>query len=327
MRDGRGAGFVHHANIYGSDDEFLAMAVPFVEDGLARGEPVLVTTTSANLALLGAALGGAARTVDYAESAYFGRRPPQRVAAFHRYWSRHAGAVGDGHVRILAEPVWPGRSPAEVLAWKRMESGLNVLLAGTNIWMICPYDRRAAAPDVVAAATRTHPVRVDGCDVHDCPDYVDPPAFALACDADPLPDPPPDAARHGVDGDLRAPRRFLAAQAAAHGLTGEPASLLLVAAVEVVTEAIERGSGRATVSVWEEFGSLVVDVDDQAGGGAEELADPFAGYRQPGLDADPQDGLWLARQLCDAVDIRAGERRRTVRLRFPSRHAAEPLQP
>jgi len=318
-------GYRHEALFYRGDEEFLEGTVPLVRDTIEADAAVLVAIPRSRANVMRDALGADRDRVAFADMEQLGRNPGRIIGAWRDFVREHAG----GHAAPvgIGEPIWPGRSPAEVVAWKRMESGLNVLLAGTNIWMICPYDRRAAAPDVVAAATRTHPVRVDGCDVHDCPDYVDPPAFALACDADPLPDPPPDAARHGVDGDLRAPRRFLAAQAAAHGLTGEPASLLLVAAVEVVTEAIERGSGRATVSVWEEFGSLVVDVDDQAGGGAEELADPFAGYRQPGLDADPQDGLWLARQLCDAVDIRAGERRRTVRLRFPSRHAAEPLQP
>lgn len=156
------AEMVHQAGIYGSAEEFLAMAVPFIEDGLALGEPVLVTTTPANLELLGDALGARAQQLDYAETAYFGRRPPQRVDAFHRYWRRHAGAAPGGRVRILAEPVWTGRAAAEVTAWRRMESGLNVLLADTGIWMICPYDARVVDPAIVADARRTHPARMDG---------------------------------------------------------------------------------------------------------------------------------------------------------------------
>jgi hypothetical protein len=91
--------FGHQACIYGSDRQFLEIALPFLESGLSNGEPVLAVTTTANLELISSALGKRG-DVDYAESAFFGRRPPQRVAAFHRYWRRHPGlrrrAVGRG---------------------------------------------------------------------------------------------------------------------------------------------------------------------------------------------------------------------------------------
>src|SRR6266498_1645598 len=51
-----GSAFAHHACIYASGQEFLAMAIPFVRNGLALDEPVLVATTAANLQLLGDAL-------------------------------------------------------------------------------------------------------------------------------------------------------------------------------------------------------------------------------------------------------------------------------
>src|SRR5436190_19208425 len=40
---GPGNGFVHQALIYGSDDEFMDVAVPFIERGLRSRQPVLVT--------------------------------------------------------------------------------------------------------------------------------------------------------------------------------------------------------------------------------------------------------------------------------------------
>ncbi|MBT2398010.1 MEDS domain-containing protein [Streptomyces sp. ISL-100] len=43
-----GAGFVHHASLYDGDEAFLAMALPFAEEGLDAGEPVLAATTPAN---------------------------------------------------------------------------------------------------------------------------------------------------------------------------------------------------------------------------------------------------------------------------------------
>ena len=36
------AGFRHEAAPYGSDEEFLALAVPFLADGIAAGDPTLL---------------------------------------------------------------------------------------------------------------------------------------------------------------------------------------------------------------------------------------------------------------------------------------------
>ena len=69
------ATFEHQACIYGSDRQFLDMAMPFLETGLDNGEPVLAVTTPANLELISSALGARADDIDYAESAFFGRRP------------------------------------------------------------------------------------------------------------------------------------------------------------------------------------------------------------------------------------------------------------
>ncbi len=44
MRTGAASGYVgnfHEAGFYGSDEEFLALIVPFVTDGLAAGEPLI----------------------------------------------------------------------------------------------------------------------------------------------------------------------------------------------------------------------------------------------------------------------------------------------
>ncbi|REF01086.1 MEDS domain-containing protein [Thermomonospora umbrina] len=300
--------FTHHTCVYGSDEEFLAMAVPFVEGALERSEPVLVTTTSHNLDLLGTALGPAAGRVDRAESLYFGRRPPQRVAAFHRWWRRQGGDARNA--RILAEPIWPGKSAREVLAWRRMESGLNTVLDGTGIWMICPYDTRSAPAEIVAESLCTHPGRVDGTEIAPTDGYVDPHEFAGRCDAAPLDPPPADAAAFGFDGGLRPLRRFAAARAAAHGLAGERASLFVMALSEVAAHVRDVGAGKAAVRVWEQGGSVVCDVHVPGG----RPGDPFLGFRPPTLDGRPGDGLWLARQVCEFVDIRPSAGGCTYRL-------------
>ncbi|MEZ0071703.1 anti-sigma factor RsbA family regulatory protein [Planotetraspora sp. GP83] len=294
---------IHQASLYGSDAEFLDMAVPFVRDGLANGEPVMVTTTSGNLELLGEALGDDARHVDYAETAYFGRRTAQRATAFLRYWRRYADHK---RVRILAEPVWSGKSARDVLAWKRMESGLNLILAGTGVWMICPYDTRTVSADVARDAMRTHPsLSADGRQIEPSPTYADPVDFIGQCDAAPLPEAPPGSLTVTID-DLQDVRRLVAEEGRRRGLTGERATMLAVA----VHEASRYLGVPLTARVWERFGALVCDLRGQRG----PISDPLAGFRPPGPDERQEDGLWLARQVCDYVDIRSDDSGCTIRL-------------
>lgn len=314
------AGFVHQACLYGSDGAFLATAVPFIEEGLRRQEPVLVTTTSANLDLLSEVVGD--HHFDHADSHDFGRRTGPRIAGFYRYWQRHANARTGSHVRVLAEPVWVGRSDREARAWRRMESALNAVLATTNIWMICPYDLRTAEADDVSDACRTHPARVDRAQVRDCPEFVDPVAFTRGCDVVDLP-----AAPEGVEawhfsgdrGDLRALRWFVGTRAGALGLTGPRWALFELAAAEVAGFLAERGS--ATVRIWATATTIVCDFHVPV-----RLADPFLGYRPPRLPPEPDDGLWLARQVCEFVDLANDDSGCTVRLEVLGARAEEMRQ-
>jgi hypothetical protein len=314
------AGFVHHAALYGSDDDFLAMAVPFVTAGLAAGEPVLAATTAANLELLWDALGEDASGVDYAESAYFGRRPPHRVVAFERYRHRHAAAR---RVRVIAEPIWTGRSSAEVADWKRMESGLNVLLGGTGIAMICPYDTRVVPADVAADARRTHPTHIAGDTVTACPEFADPAEFSAAHSL-PWPEPPAGAALLYDAGTTRDVRRFAADQAGAHGLPGEAAAMLVMAVSEVTAYLKCAAGGPVTVRIWARPDAIVGDL--RVPGHAD--IGPFPGFNtpRPGHE-DAPTGLWFARQACDRVEIRTDGSGTRARLHFPTRRAAELDQP
>jgi MEDS: MEthanogen/methylotroph, DcmR Sensory domain len=314
--------FRHSACIYHSNQEFLETAVPFLEEGLARGEPAFVVTTPANLELIGAALDKRAGEVDYAESAFFGRRPPQRVAAFYRYWKTHAAREnhgGSARVRILAEPVWAGRSGREIAAWTRMESALNVTLAPASISMICPYDARALDGDIVAGARRTHPALTAGARSAPSPSYADPGAFARAHEAAPLADPPAHAAAFEFDGDLRGLRRFMAGRAAEYGVEGDRADMLVLAVSEVGAYLKSRPPGVATVRTWEQPGAVVCDFRQPGGS----ITDPFLGLRPAELEPSDGDGLWLTNQICDWMEVRSGPGGCAIQLQVPSRHDQE----
>ena len=314
--------FEHQACLYGSDRQFLEMALPFLEPGLANGEPVLAVTTPANLELIRSALGTRAEDVDYAESAFFGRRPPQRIAAFHRYAQRQAPGRDGARVRILAEPVWTGRSAREIAAWQRMESALNVALAETSIFMICPYDTRSTGPGIVDSARRTHPALARGPDAIPNPDYADPAAFASESYGRPLPEPPEGAAAFEFNGNLRSLRQFVAGRAAAYGLAGDRAGLLVQAAGEVGSYLNYLDRGQVAVRTWEQAGAVMCDFSQPA----TSFRDPFLGLRPAGLAARPGDGLWLTGQICDWMDIRSGIHGGTIRLQVPGKHNQEAAQ-
>ena len=324
----------HWACVYDDDQQLLQTAVPFLAGGLAAGEPVLAVTSRANLELIGAALGERAGEVDYAESAFFGRRPPQRVAAFYRYWARHAGDGGDGgegtrssgggtrdgtRVRILAEPVWSGRSAREVAAWTRMESALNVALAPASISMICPYDTRTLDPGIIADALRTHPARIAGPALSPSAEFTDPAQFVRSCDTGPLAQPPAGVAQFGFDGGLRALRQFIASRADAYGVAGDRAELLILAVSEVGGYLKNQGPGTAAVRAWEQPGAVVCDFRQPG----TSISDPFLGLRPASLKPGAGDGLWLANQICDWMEIRSGAEGCVIQLQVPSRRDQE----
>ncbi|MFH8786513.1 MEDS domain-containing protein [Streptomyces roseoverticillatus] len=331
-------GFVHHACLYGSDAEFLAMAVPFVRDGLAAGEPVLAATTPANIELLREALGESAHHLDTAETAHFGRRPVDRVSAFLRYHERRARP--GRRTRMIAEPVWAGRSARQTAEWKRMESGLNVLLAGLPVWMVCPYDTRVVPGDVAEAAVATHPVRLDGERQAPCASYTDPAAYAAAVEGPAASCAPPSAACTGPTDDAAVLRRLARERAAGAGLTGDRLALAELAAHEAAAYLLTPEGARVTLRAWEEPGAVVYELRrterdsgrrgpcDGRGAVPYAAVPPFAGYRPPAPPGDAhgaEDGLWLARSLGDSLEVRARGPETVLTLRMAGPGDAERL--
>jgi anti-sigma regulatory factor (Ser/Thr protein kinase) len=74
---------------------------------------------------------------------------------------------------------------------------------------------------------------------------------------------------------------------------------LLAALSEVVTNSLMHGKGERMLSVWTHDGAAVGAVTDQGEG----PVDPLAGYRPPSDHASGGMGLWITRQVCDAVSM------------------------
>src|SRR5690606_38184397 len=106
------------------------------------------------------------------------------------------------------EPVWPGRTPAELVECRHHELLLNMAFADrSGLRLLCPYDAAALPPEVIEAACRSHPLVSGGnCEAesHGYTDVGD--GASLLGEA--LPPPPPSAVRIELEAaDLAALRR------------------------------------------------------------------------------------------------------------------------
>lgn len=291
---------IHEGCLYGSDEELLTTALPFIREGVETGEPVLVTAASGTLDLLADALG---EGVEYTESGHFGRRPVQRISGLYGFWRKHADG-GHRHVRIFAEPIWSGRSGREIAEWTRMESMLNVVLASTRIWMICPYDLRMLDADIIADAQRTHPLLVRGRRRYASSNFVDPIEFVKTRGTR-LESPPPYAMELCFDGDLHGLRTKIAQGEVARELPEDQRFSLITAVNEVVIYLAGLGEGPIRVRLWRRLGAIVCDVDNPTAHGV----DPTHGVLPPDFTdtPDPVKGLFLARRISRHLEIHPTE--------------------
>jgi anti-sigma regulatory factor (Ser/Thr protein kinase) len=303
------SGLIHDAFVYASDEEFLAGTLPFLDEGIELGEPILAAPTHANAELLRGKLRRRAKGVDWAENAG-AHRAVERLGIFLDYIGEHVSR-GATRIRLLGEPCWPPEGEPGTGEWKRYESFLNVALADHPVWLVCPYDRSRLAPDIVEDAHLTHPNFGHGESRTASADYLDPAAFARRIDDVPLPRAPEDASERYF-GNAGAVRRFVVTEARAAGLAAERVNDAELAAGEVAANVFRHAADVARVRAWVASGSFVCDIDDTGRG----IADPFAGYGIAERTALGGRGLTIARRLADVVEIRTTSTGALVRLHF-----------
>jgi transcriptional regulator with XRE-family HTH domain len=168
----------HRALVYRSDEEFLSAVIPFLNAGIERSEPALLVASRANLELVRGVLGRDRQPVEYADSSSWYTSPVETLRRYRAYLDERI-AAGATWVRLVGEPVWEGRSSAEIRAWTRYESIINLSFATAPATIICLYDARSLPPSVLADAHRTHPnlAHAEGADAS--LDYLDPEEFLL----------------------------------------------------------------------------------------------------------------------------------------------------
>jgi anti-sigma regulatory factor (Ser/Thr protein kinase) len=228
-----------------------------------------------------------------------------------------AGEHAGRRTRFVGEPIWPGRTAAEVDEAIEHEGLINLALGAVPISVLCPYEVGDLPPGVVGGVARTHPALVRGDDHEDSPVY-DGAAAALEVGRSPLPalGAPLVERDYGFD-DLYALRFLVAEEAGRLGLSQARVEDLVLATSEAATNTVRHAGGRGTLRLWADDRQLVCELADDG-----LIGDPLAGRRRARQDEDHGRGLWLIHQLCDLVQVRSGPDGTRVRMHIRRDRAA-----
>ncbi|MGH2891223.1 MAG: anti-sigma factor RsbA family regulatory protein [Solirubrobacteraceae bacterium] len=302
-------GLHHPALFYGDDDDYLDGVASFVRDGLDAGEPVLVAVPGRRVELVRSELDGSSEQIELVDMAMLGRNPSRIIPTVRAFTDSHPGR----RTRFVGEPIWPGRSPAEIREATRHEALLNLAFAQTATTILCPYDTAGLDEQVLDDARRTHPHVIRSSRQQASSDYA---GSALATAT--LPPRPDDAEQITFDVDgLAGLRRFVAERAAGYQLPPQRAQELVLAVHELAANTVRHSRHpTGTLAIWRasDTGAMICEITDRGC-----IDDPLAGRSLPPAHAAGGRGLWLVNQICDLVELHSGADGTTIRL-----HATPP---
>ncbi|HEY2140180.1 MAG TPA: MEDS domain-containing protein [Chthoniobacterales bacterium] len=163
----------HFCSIYESPEEHYAVAIPFMQMGLERGEKCIYiaddgTTDHVRQRMesegvdVERATESNALVVAGKEQAYLkhGSFDPDWMFNFWKEATDSAMSEGFSALRVTGETEWVVRGGQGLERWMEYESKLTHALLENNCSALCQYNRRHFAPDVILDVIRTHPVVV-----------------------------------------------------------------------------------------------------------------------------------------------------------------------
>jgi anti-sigma regulatory factor (Ser/Thr protein kinase) len=278
--------FRHEALFYAGVEQFVRRTAQYVREALAAAEPVLVAVVESRAKLLREELAADADAVRFLDMERIGRNPARIIPAWQDWV--HQNPSRGRRFRGVSEPLWPGRSSAEIRECQKHEQLLATAFTGGPAWsLLCPYDLEALPVDVIAAAHRTHAGLTAGNVLVDPLPDLGPPLIELRFDLDTLT-------------DLRTAVRGQAAQL---GLTDHRVSDFVLVADELAANSVRHGGGGGVLRLWRQGSSAICEVHDVG-----VITDPLVGRRRPDFaNTVGGAGLWTANRLCDLLLIRSAE--------------------
>ena len=241
----------HEALLYDGEEQFLAGTLPFIQDALAAGDPIVVAVDEAKIELLEVRARGDAKYVQFADMREIGGNPARLIPGVASTSSTRACGPGR-RVWGIGEPIWAGRSDAELVECQRHESLLNLAFADAGpLSFLCPYDTGALDAEVIAEAHRSHAALVQGGTRRRSHSFCAHEAAAPFAERLPEPRGPVGECAFAA-GDLAGVRRFVARRAQAAGLAASRCDDLVLAVNEVASNSVRHGGGRGTLRIWQQ---------------------------------------------------------------------------
>lgn len=302
---GLGSGGLRHAAFfYGDRPSYRGEIARFARAGMARGQPALIALPGSEADLIGAQLADEPGELVCFDMRELGRNPARIIPALRAFTDRHAGE----RVRVIEEPVWPGRSAAEAREAVRSDALINLALARAEASVLCPFDVAGLPAPVIAAAQLTHPEHLtDGHRAAATPREGPPWQFPPGYD-DPLPPPPAAAEVLFYHSDLTLVRRLVAGHARNASLGSHLAADLVLSVSEVAANTLDHTASGGRLHVWHDDEEMLCQTHDTG-----QIADPLAGR----IRNDPDNrghGLFVVNQVCDLVELRTERAGTTIRM-------------
>lgn len=302
----------HQALLYDSSDQLLAGVVPYIREGIAQGETVLVVTSPSTTRAIREELGSDAENLTWGDSGAWYQRLGTMFESYRAYLAGQTAR--NSPTRIAAEPDLGGRSRSWLREYMRFEAAGNIVHAPYRTPVLCLLNQRQVPPDVVEDARATHQDLLE--DGHSAPNpqFVEPRFYLRQGDRNLQLDQhhPVEFTQEPADAhDLASLRHQLRTWADRHRVPSGQAANLITAANEIATNALKFGLPPITVSGWRKANHLICECFDAGPG----LTDPTAGYHPPEV-GQSGSGLWVLRQLADLVQISSQPEGTRIRLSF-----------
>ena len=210
------------------------------------------------------------------------------------YASQHRGQ----NVCFIGEPIWPGRTAAEIEEATRHEALINLAFRDSPVTVLCPYDSVRLPKSVLADAACMHPAVIRDRQETASASYLGPPDLPPRCNRA-LSPPPAHAEALAYRDDLHPVRSFVASRAKRAGLTPPRIPDLVLAISELAANTLRHTGGGGTVQFWRTRDRIICQVSDTG-----QITDPLARHRVPAGEELGGKGLWLVNQVCDLVQAR-----------------------
>jgi anti-sigma regulatory factor (Ser/Thr protein kinase) len=283
-------GRFHEVGFYRSDAEFRALIVPFVEEGVAAGQPVIIGYDDRKTRLLRSWLHDPDAVTFIADASLYAK-PARAIASYWKMFQQHT-AAGATQIRIAGDVPHEGNG-GRFAGWDRYECAANTVWDRFPVWSRCLYDATTAAPRVLDIAGRTHPrivlpsgqSRASGL-------YQDPAGFQ------PLPSDPDPLERSAPALELTNPSPAQARRAVTSIGHGQVPDTILqdleIGVTEAVSNARLHGRPPITARIWAAPGRLLAHVHHTGQGPGDPLAGLAPAWADPGFRGAE---LWLIHML------------------------------